>query len=1103
MGFFQIPGAQSTDRTKGIGLSLVALVLVAVLPLVVFNCGVAWMVIAQKKEAVAVELAGTASALRVAVDRELLGHFDAMDIISSDASLDTGNLAAFQDKARRAINIRREWLNVVLIDPRSKKILAGGLPLANPAPTTSSPECVSEVVRTRKPMVAGIFAAGKIVKQPILLLMTPVVRGDAVRFVLAVVMKPDRLGGVFVDQRLKKTWTGTILDNNMEIAARSRHQAQYVGKRATASLAARIANKESGLFTSVTLEGTQVYTVFSRSPNTGWTMVIGVPAAEVEGPLNRILLLLTATSIALIALALILSGFVGSMIVRRRKAYERALRESESRFHVLADSAPVFIWIADTEHRCTWVNQVMLDFTGRSLEQLLGNGWAELLHPDDVERCFEATVVAFKAREPFSIIYRMRKADGQYHWIMDKGIPRYEQNEFMGYIGSCTDISERIYAENALLESEKRYRVLFSNANEGIFIMSVGGLLVEVNESFARMHGYNVEEMSGLNIVDLNTTRTRPEVPERTRRILAGEIGVFEVEHRRKDGTFFPLEVSASVISFGEDLYIQCLYRDITERKRAEEAVRESEERLRLLIDAAKDYAIVMLDVEGHVASWNHGAKRLTGWDPDEIVGRHFSQLYAREQVAAGEPERALKIAAVGGRYMDEGWRMTKNGSRFMANATLTAIRDRQGVLRGFSKITRDITASRQAAEALEKAKLAAESANRAKSEFLANMSHEIRTPMNGIMGMSQLLQYTEQTAEQKEYLDDIMSLSRTLLSLIDDILDLSKIEGGMIELEQKDFSLRFSISEVIRVHSSVIQRKGLTIKTDIPADIPDHLVGDQFRLKQVLLNILSNAIKFTARGGIGISVSLSRFHANIAWLKIAVKDTGIGIGAEALAKIFDPFVQADASTTRRYGGTGLGLSICTRLTELMGGKVWAESSEGVGSEFSVLIPFVVKETPANYQDRLADNAVARWEGEPLNLLIVDDQETNLKFSSLLFSRHGHTVVTAGNGQEALEKWEKGSFDLILMDIQMPVMTGIVAAQRIRAREEASGAHTPIIALTAFALKGDQERMLEQGFDGYVSKPIEINSLFSELRRVFQAQPQKLPSSGQMPLFHK
>lgn len=379
----------------------------------------------------------------------------------------------------------------------------------------------------------------------------------------------------------------------------------------------------------------------------------------------------------------------------------------------------------------------------------------------------------------------------------------------------------------------------------------------------------------------------------------------------------------------------------------------------------------------------------------------------------------------------------------------------------------------------LSKAKLDAENASKEKDKFLANMSHEIRTPMNAIIGMAQLLNSTPLTAEQKKYINSINSASDTLLSLINDILDFSKIEAGMIDFENNPFSIHTMVHEVLNITSFKCENSPVTLDKNIDPQVPEILSGDKYRLNQILLNLLSNAVKFTPEGEIKLMVKVKESNDQKVILQFNVKDTGIGIPAEKIKSIFDGFTQASSDTTRKYGGTGLGLTIVKSLVELQQGQLSVKSKEGSGSEFIFTIPF--ERTDSKEKHPVSHKTPADKDLSELKILVVEDNELNQFLVQSLLQKYNAYVKVASDGVQAIETLTKMSFDIILMDIQMPNMDGYEATQKIRANFKH---HIPIIAMTAHALVGEKEKCQSAGMNDYITKPIRINDLINCIQKV-------------------
>ena len=526
----------------------------------------------------------------------------------------------------------------------------------------------------------------------------------------------------------------------------------------------------------------------------------------------------------------------------------------------------------------------------------------------------------------------------------------------------------------------------------------------------------------------------------------------------------------------------------LSEAGAAQKQILQGQERLRSITESTPN-GIIMVDAAGMITFWNPSATTIFGYGKEETLGQELLQLLVPERDRAVCKTFLAGLAATGqGPAVGKSTELTalhRDGREISISLALSSFR-LDGVWHAVG-IIRDISDLKQYQRDLIEARHAAEAANQAKSQFLANMSHEIRTPLNGVLGMTQLLQFTQPTEEQKEFIGYLEQSGKNLLALLNDILDLSRIEAGKMNLEQTGFSLQDCIDDIVATQLPQIRQKTLQLDITLPDTLPRVLVGDPLRLKQILLNLLANAVKFTPTGTIAIKVTITAQDSAAIVLLLEVSDTGFGMDDETLARIFSPFEQADNSNTRLYGGSGLGLTICRRLAEMMGGSIWAESVFGQGSTFYVELSFGVAQI-SQAVDHQADHSAQVVSGsKSLKILVTDDNRLNADTLVAMLKKMGHSAEIATNGKEALDRWHAAALDCILMDISMPVMDGCQATATIREQEQKIGGHTPIIALTAHAQLGDRERFLASGFDGYVSKPVIMDQLYAVLAEVVRS----------------
>jgi PAS domain S-box-containing protein len=523
---------------------------------------------------------------------------------------------------------------------------------------------------------------------------------------------------------------------------------------------------------------------------------------------------------------------------------------------------------------------------------------------------------------------------------------------------------------------------------------------------------------------------------------------------------------------------------------RHREMLNESQSLAQLSIVAqATSNAVVLLDAAGVVGWTNKAFERLTGYDQHAAAGRALSDLLLSEKHTTAKQELA-KAFRKSQPFQGERLCHHRDGNSFWANYHFSPVRDESAhAVRGWVAIGWDTTMEHRARLALETATREAEMASRSKSAFLANLSHEIRTPMNVILGMCELVLDTQLDVNQRGYLTTLESSAESLLDLLNDVLDLSRIEAGRLDLDEIDFNLADLLRETIQQMSVIATQRNLELRWQMLPEVPCWLRGDPLRLRQVLVNLVGNALKFTRQGEVAVGVSCDDVSADPLMISIRVRDTGIGIAPDNLQQIFEAFTQADTSTTRHYGGTGLGLAISSQLVELMNGHIGVESQLEQGSTFHFSVPLQRAVGPGETLPMASANDFAGEpqppmqrlpnpsSSRPLHVLVADDHAPNRVLAQQVLEKRGHQVSTAQNGEEVLMELDRGAFDIVLMDVQLPVMDGLQATAAIRQRERGTNAHVPIVALTAYAMKGDRERCLEAGMDGYLSKPLRVNEL--------------------------
>ncbi len=914
-----------------------------------------------------------------------------------------------------------------------------------------------------------------------------------------------------------------------------------------------------GRKTGFSIQGLSSYapqlTSYAPVPDSSWGVVIRISASEISGEANHQLAAIAASVLALTLLGaggiyLLVRPLTTGLVIQadelqrqvalrttaldaelaNRARIAEALRASEQRYRQLSTASPVGIYQTDTSGRCVYTNARWQQIAGLSLEQCLGDGWIQAIHPEDRAAVSAAWAMTVSEGNDFVTDFRFATAKGEVRWVHSRAtVMAGDDGKPLGYVGTIEDITQRKLALEALAESEAKFRSVVRSSNAGIVLANHRGEILSWNKGAATVFGYSEMEVMGRQLDLLMPERFRAAHRAGIARLLAGGeprvIGKsVELTGLRKNGDEFPIELSLAMWKTEEGLFFSGIMHDISERKLRESALRDATSFQRAMLDAA-DYSIIATGPDGVINAFNTAAERMLGYRADEAIGRATPMLiHVAEEVAAratelsADLERPLpasfEVLAFPAREQRLGqereWTYArKDGSRFPAQVSTTAIRDADGVITGYLCIASDITGRKQQEAELRAAKDVAETAARAKSDFLATMSHEIRTPMNGVIGMTGLLMDSPLTEPQRAMVDTVRSCADSLLTIINDILDFSKIEAGRMELEEIDFDLRQVIEDALSLLAEKAQSKQLELLCVIDHEVPVAVRGDPNRLRQVLVNLLGNALKFTAAGEVVVRATLrssasSGLHRAIRGIlptagdltglgpvivEFEVQDSGIGIPFDIQPRLFQAFTQADSSTTRKFGGTGLGLAICKRLVELMGGEISVVSAPGAGSTFR----FTAQLLPRTAPPPVDSTGLAG-----MRMLVVDDHPACRHAFRQQLLDWGLDAEAAVDGPEALAAMRQAAtggrpFRLALIDMRMPGMDGLELGRRIKADPRLAG--TALLLLTPLNTTGPAAQAREAGFAACLSKPVRQIQLREMIARVAPGGSEALPSA--------
>lgn len=769
--------------------------------------------------------------------------------------------------------------------------------------------------------------------------------------------------------------------------------------------------------------------------------------------------------------------------IHERILAEQAYQDSVLLFQTMANSAPVLVWIADINKSRTWFNKAWIAFTGMKMESSLGSLWTNFVHPEDLDLYLNTYNQHYAEQTPFQLEYRLKSADGSYRWINARGVPLFSENgDFEGFIGACLDIDEQKRLSDALKSSEAHFRTLVDHSPAVMWITNKKSECTYLSQQWYEITGRTQEQDLGFGWVENCHPEDKKEVEQAffTAVEARGKISI-RYRLRYKDGSYrWAIDSGLPLISdSGEFLgYIGTVV-DIHDQIESEQKLTNLSDRFNRSI-AATDLGVWYCDLPFDELIWNKEVKRHFFMPQDKKIT--INDFYAHIHPDDLERTRLAIQDSIDNRAPYDILYRTIDPNDSSKLHWIKAIGwtdyNKEGKPIRFDGITLDVTEDhfrqqelRRAKEEADHAKHVAETANESKTRFLANMSHEIRTPLSAIVGFSDLLRSRiSNDMEANVYIERISRNSSQLSRLIDELLDLSKIEADKLEIDAAAIDIDAVIEDVKSAMMLKAEEKGIELQFLWKSPKPQRVITDPMRLSQILINMVGNAVKFTEKGVVSVELSVMDDK-----LIVKVSDTGIGLTPQQQTRIFEPFMQADSSITRKYGGTGLGLALSKKLAVLLGGNIHLERSAlGEGTVFVI-------EIAIGHKMPIDSIAIETSSGDDFgpetlrgrSILVVDDSPDNRAIVGLFLKGIGASIVEAANGLEGYELALRQHFDLVLMDIQMPVMDGYQAMQKL----SASGYQKPVAALTAHAFKEEKERCIAAGFTGYITKPINRTTL--------------------------